>query len=109
MPLKQGTKLGPYEVVSAIGAGGMGDVYRARDTRLGRDVALKVLSESFTRDPERLRRFEQEARAVAALNHPNILALFARSASGRCLAAAASNRAGAPMAPRSSTSRLRAS
>jgi serine/threonine protein kinase len=76
MPLKQGTKLGPYEIVSAIGAGGMGEVYRARDTRLGRYVALKVLSESFTRDPERLRRFEQEARAVAALNHPNILGLF---------------------------------
>jgi eukaryotic-like serine/threonine-protein kinase len=76
MSLTIGTKLGPYEIVSPIGAGGMGEVYRARDTRLGRDVALKVLTESFARDPERLRRFEQEARSVAALNHPNILALY---------------------------------
>ena len=76
MTLAAGTKLGPYEVVALIGAGGMGEVYRARDARLGRDVALKILSESFARDPERLRRFEQEARAVAALNHPNILGLF---------------------------------
>lgn len=71
-----GTKLGPYEIVSPIGAGGMGEVYRASDTRLGRDVALKILTESFARDSDRLRRFEQEARAVAALNHPNILALY---------------------------------
>ena len=76
MTLTSGMKLGPYEVVALIGAGGMGEVYRARDARLGRDVALKVLSESFARDPERLRRFEQEARAVAALNHPNILGLY---------------------------------
>jgi serine/threonine protein kinase len=76
MTLTSGMKLGPYEVVGLIGAGGMGEVYRARDSRLGREVALKVLSESFARDPERLRRFEQEARAVAALNHPNILALY---------------------------------
>src|SRR5205823_5323726 len=69
------TKLGPYEIVAPIGAGGMGEVYRARDTRLGREVAIKILPESFARDPERLRRFEQEARTVAALNHPNILAL----------------------------------
>ncbi len=75
MPLTPGTRFGPYEIVSAIGAGGMGEVYRARDTRLGRDVALKVLPESFSRDADRLRRFEQEARAVAALNHPNILAI----------------------------------
>jgi eukaryotic-like serine/threonine-protein kinase len=76
MTLTPGTKLGPYEVVALIGAGGMGEVYRARDARLGRDVAIKILSESFARDPERLRRFEQEARAVAALNHPNILGLY---------------------------------
>lgn len=76
MTLAAGTKLGPYEVVSLIGAGGMGEVYRARDARLGRDVALKILSESFALDPERLRRFEQEVRAVAALNHPNILGLY---------------------------------
>ena len=76
MPLAPGTKLGPYEILAPIGAGGMGEVYRARDTRLGRDVASKILPESFAREPERLRRFEQEARAVAALNHPNILAVF---------------------------------
>ena len=75
MPLASGSKLGPYEILSPLGAGGMGEVYRARDTRLGRDVALKILPESFARETDRLRRFEQEARAVAALNHPNILAI----------------------------------
>jgi serine/threonine protein kinase len=75
MTLATGTRLGPYEIAVPIGAGGMGEVYRARDTRLGRDVAVKVLPASFASDPERLRRFEQEARAVAALNHPNILAI----------------------------------
>ncbi len=76
MTLSAGTKLGPYEITGALGAGGMGEVYRARDTRLERDVAIKVLPASFSSDPERLRRFEQEARAVAALNHPNILAIY---------------------------------
>ena len=76
MSLTSGTKLGPYEIQSALGAGGMGEVYRARDTRLQRDVALKILPESFAREGDRLHRFEQEARAVAALNHPNILAIF---------------------------------
>src|SRR5271154_6901043 len=76
MPLASGTKLGPYEVLAPLGAGGMGEVYRAKDTRLGRDVALKVLPESFAREPDRLRRFEQEARAVAALNHPNIVSVY---------------------------------
>src|ERR1700734_3795023 len=75
MTLSPGSKVGPYEIVAPLGAGGMGEVYRARDARLGREVALKVLPESFSRDAERLRRFEQEARAVAALNHPNILAV----------------------------------
>ena len=75
MTLSAGTRVGPYEIISAIGAGGMGEVYRARDQRLGRDVALKILPDSFARDADRLRRFEQEARAVAALNHPNILAI----------------------------------
>ena len=75
MPLQSGTRLGPYEIQSTVGAGGMGEVYRARDTRLGRDVAIKVLPAGIT-DPERLARFEQEARAAAALNHPNILAVF---------------------------------
>ena len=65
MPLTAGTRLGPYEIVSLVGAGGMGEVYRARDTRLDRDVALKILPESFAGDPDRLARFEQEARAAA--------------------------------------------
>jgi serine/threonine protein kinase len=76
MPLGPGTRVGPYEIVSAIGAGGMGEVYRARDPRLGRDVAIKVLPAAFSTDSERLQRFEQEARAAAALNHPNILAVY---------------------------------
>jgi len=76
MPIAAGTKLGPYEIQSQIGAGGMGEVYRARDSRLGREVAIKILPESFATDPERLRRFEQESQAVAALNHPNILAIY---------------------------------
>jgi len=74
--LAAGLRLGPYEIVSPIGAGGMGEVYRATDTRLGRDVALKVLPRTFASDPDRLARFEREARAVATLSHPNILALF---------------------------------
>ena len=73
--LPRGTKLGPYEVIALKGAGGMGEVYRAHDPRLGRDVAIKVLRRAFTHDTDRLRRFEQEARATAALNHPNILAI----------------------------------
>ena len=76
MPLISGSRLGPYEVISPLGAGGMGEVYRARDPRLGRDVAVKVLPADFSADPDRLRRFEQEARAAAALNHPNILAVY---------------------------------
>lgn len=75
MALTSGTKLGPYEIVSLLGAGGMGEVYRARDTRLGRDVAIKVLPEALANDADRLRRFEQEARTIAALNHPNILGI----------------------------------
>jgi serine/threonine protein kinase len=75
MSLTAGVRLGPYEIVSAIGAGGMGEVYRARDSRLGRDVAIKVLP-SATTAPDRLARFEQEARAAAALSHPNILAVY---------------------------------
>ena len=76
MSLAPGARLGPYEVVALIGAGGMGEVYRARDTRLGRDVAIKVLPAGFGTDADRLQRFEQEARAAAALNHPNILAVY---------------------------------
>src|SRR5262245_31363193 len=70
------TRLGPYEIIASIGAGGMGEVYHARDTRLGRDVAIKVLPASFSDDPERLHRFQQEACAASALNHPNILSIF---------------------------------
>src|SRR6266481_1314190 len=75
MPLSPGSRLGPYEILDAIGAGGMGEVYRARDPRLGREVAIKVLPASFSQDSDRLRRFEQEARAASALNHPNILTI----------------------------------
>src|SRR6266550_2361786 len=76
MSLSSGARLGPYEIVCAIGAGGMGEVYRARDPRLGRDVAIKVLPGSFSSDPDRLRRFEQEAKAAGVLNHPNITAVY---------------------------------
>ena len=76
MPLNAGARLGPYEIVSALGAGGMGEVYRARDTKLGRDVAIKVLPASFTSDSERLARFEREARVLASLNHPHIAAIY---------------------------------
>ncbi len=75
MSLPNGTRLGPYEIGSLLGAGGMGEVYRARDPRLGRDVAIKVLPPLFSNDPDRLRRFEQEARAASALNHPGILTI----------------------------------
>ena len=76
MRLAAGTRLGPYEIVGPIGAGGMGEVYKARDPRIGRDVAIKVLPAAFAADADRLRRFEQEARATGALNHPNLLALY---------------------------------
>lgn len=76
MALAAGTKLGPYEIVAPLGAGGMGEVYRARDTRLDRSVAIKVLPSAFSTDSERMRRFEQEARALSALNHPNLLAIY---------------------------------
>jgi serine/threonine-protein kinase len=76
MSLSQGTRLGPLEVLSPLGAGGMGEVYRARDTRLGREVAVKVLSDEFSADADRRTRFEQEARAASALNHPNIVTIY---------------------------------
>jgi serine/threonine protein kinase len=76
MAILPGTRLGPYEILSAIGAGGMGEVYRARDTKLGRDVAIKALPEAFARDPERLSRFQREAKTLASLNHPNIAAIY---------------------------------
>jgi serine/threonine protein kinase/tetratricopeptide (TPR) repeat protein len=76
VPLDAGSRLGPYEIIAPLGAGGMGEVYRARDPRLGRDVAIKILPEDAAADPEHLSRFEREARAVAALSHPNVLAIF---------------------------------
>src|ERR1700676_642256 len=72
MPLAAGTRLGLYEILAPLGAGGMGEVYRAKDTKLGRDVALKVLPESFAHDTERMARFEREAQVLASLNHPHI-------------------------------------
>src|SRR6202011_3588794 len=76
MSLATATRLGPYEIVAPIAAGGMGEVYRARDTRLNRDVAIKVLPEFFAADADRLRRFQLEAQSAGALNHPNVLAIF---------------------------------
>mgnify|MGYP001073501890 CR=1 FL=1 len=76
MPLQPGTSLGPYTVTAKIGQGGMGEVYQARDTKRDRDVALKVLPEAFTSDPDRLARFEREAKVLASLNHPNIGSIY---------------------------------
>src|SRR5579872_6414592 len=75
MPLTPGTRLGPYQITTPLGAGGMGEVYRAHDGRLDRDVAIKILPERLAHDPQALARFEREAKAVAALSHPNILAI----------------------------------
>jgi Tol biopolymer transport system component len=83
MALASGTKLGPYEIRSPLGAGGMGEVYRSRDTRLGRDVALKVLPEAFAADAERMARFEREAKVLASLNHPNVAAIYGFEESNR--------------------------
>ena len=76
MDLTPGTRVGPYEIVCSLGAGGMGEVYRARDTKLGRDVALKILPPAFTADADRVARFEREARLLASLNHPHIGAIY---------------------------------
>ena len=76
MALTSGTRLGPYEILAPVGAGGMGEVYRARDTRLGRDVAVKILSTHRLSDPDLKQRFEREARAVSSLTHPNICCLY---------------------------------
>src|SRR5512135_1622472 len=73
--MQAGTRLGPYEILSRLGAGGMGEVYRARDARLGRQVAVKILPDAVSQDPRRVARFESEARALAALSHPNVLAI----------------------------------
>jgi serine/threonine protein kinase len=76
VPVQPGTRLGPYEILSAIGAGGMGEVYRERGTRLDRDVAINVLPAAFARDADRVARLEREATAIAAFSHPNVLAVF---------------------------------
>jgi len=76
MAIQPGTHLGPYEILSAIGAGGMGEVYRAHDPKLGRDVAIKVLPEAFARDAERMARFQREAKVLASLDHPNIASIY---------------------------------
>src|SRR5438132_6027797 len=82
MTLAAGTKLGPYEILAPLGAGGMGEVYRARDTKLGRDVALKVLPEAFAKDCEHMARFQREAQMLASLNHPNIASIYGLEESG---------------------------
>ncbi len=82
MALSPGSRLGSYEVTALIGQGGMGEVYRARDTKLGRDVALKVLPDLFADDPERLARFQREARVLASLNHPHIASIYGLEESG---------------------------
>jgi serine/threonine protein kinase len=82
MPLNAGTRLGAYEIVNALGAGGMGEVYRARDPKLGRDVAIKVLPDLFVDDPERAGRFQREAQVLAALNHPHIAVIYGLEQSG---------------------------
>jgi eukaryotic-like serine/threonine-protein kinase len=93
MPIRTGSRLGVYEVIAPLGAGGMGEVYRARDTRLKRDVALKILPESFSSEPDRLARFQREAEVLASLNHPNIAQIFGLEdgvdASGRSVQAIA--------------------
>ena len=82
MALEAGTRLGSHEIVGLLGAGGMGEVYRAHDTKLNRQVAIKVLPDTYASDPERVARFHREAQAVAALNHPNIAAIYELSESG---------------------------
>ena len=82
VPLQSGDRIGPYDILSALGAGGMGEVYRARDTKLNRDVAIKVLLPAVANDPDRLARFSREAQVLASLNHPNIAAIYGLEESG---------------------------
>ena len=96
-----GQRLGPYEILSPIGAGGMGELYRARDGRLNRDVALKVLSEIFAADPDRMARFEREARVLGVLNHPNIAAIYGLEECGASRALVIELVAGETLADRS--------
>ena len=76
MALASGTRLGPYEIVAPVGSGGMGEVYRARDTKLKREIAIKILPEEFSPDPDRVNRFQREAEVLASLNHPNIAHIY---------------------------------
>src|SRR5262245_34855143 len=82
MALSPGTRVGPYEILTLLGAGGMGEVYRARDTKLGRDVAVKIVPDAFRLDADRMARFEREAHVLASLNHPNIAAIYGFEHSG---------------------------
>jgi serine/threonine protein kinase len=84
MSITPGTRLGSYEVTGALGAGGMGQVYRARDTKLGREVALKLLPELFAADPQRLARFQREAQVLASLNHPHIAQIYGSKIRATC-------------------------
>src|SRR4029453_6910715 len=96
MPLAAGSRLGPYEILSALGAGEMGKVYRARDTKLNRDVAIKVLPESVARNPDHLAPFQREAQVLAALNHPNIAQIHGleETGGGSCAGDGAGSRPG---------------
>jgi len=104
LTLTSGTRLGVFVISSPLGAGGMGEVYRARDTTLGRDVAIKILPADFSADADRLARFRREAHVLAALNHPNLRAVISRKAATDkpCQRAAAERRAGNRTAPSSS-------
>ena len=110
MPLQAGTRLGPYEVIALIGAGGMGEVWLATELRLGRKVALKLLPADLTRDPVRIQRFEQEARAASALNHPNVCTIYAldRNERGPALHRDGVRRGGDPPATARHVAALRA-
>jgi serine/threonine protein kinase len=107
MSLVVGVRLGVYEVVGTLGEGGMGEVYRASDTRLQRDVALKILPEAFARDPDRLARFEREARVLASLNHPNIAQIFGLEESSDVKALVLELVAGDDLSPSSRAGRCR--
>jgi eukaryotic-like serine/threonine-protein kinase len=106
MSLSPGTRFGSYSITEPLGAGGMGEVYRARDTELGRDVAIKVLPESFTSDAARVARFEQEAKTLAALNHPNIAHIYGLERSGKTTALAIELVAGPTLVERIDQGRL---
>jgi serine/threonine protein kinase len=105
--LTPGTRLGPYEILSALGAGGMREVYRARDTKLGRDVALKVIPDTFALDPDRLARFQREAQVLASLNHPHIGAIYGFEDSGETHALVLELVEGDTLADRTPTVRFR--